>query len=198
MKTKNLTCVAALVYLVSIPLRACELYLDEVPYACDTFYEIGDVGPGGGFVFKVNDKGTHGMEAVQSLRNPDGTLKKVEWGCLNVDTIKGSLDVGQGFKNTHNILEADCKTVDGSETPAEIAVNFSQNGFSDWFLPSARELLTFRREWNARPENPEEYGCIWGSSASGTSSIALQDEWGYYTIWFDRTKECAVRPTRFF
>lgn len=200
MKTKNLTCVAALVSLVSLPLLASDLSLDEVPCACDTEYKVGDLGPGGGFVFKVSDGGTHGIEAVQSLRNPDGSLIKVEWGCLNDNTIAGSRDLGQGFKNTHNILKAECKTVDGGKTAVELAVNFSQNGFTDWFLPSGNELLTFREKWDVRPKDAKEYGCIWGSSASEGyhTTIALMDEWGYYTIWWERSKKCAVRPTRYF
>lgn len=95
-------------------------------------YEIGDRGPGGGFVFDVTDGGLHGLEAA-----PEDQSAGVGWGCwpYPIPGADGTA-VGTGAQNTADIL-AEC-----TDTPiaASIAAGYSLNGHNDWFLPSQEEL----------------------------------------------------------
>ena len=94
-------------------------------------YAIGEKGPAGGWVFYVTDGGVHGLEA--SLVN----LTTAEWGCSGSD-LQGAegTAVGTGAANTLDILDF-CP-----QTPiaADVALFYTLNGFSDWFLPSKDEL----------------------------------------------------------
>ena len=92
---------------------------------------IGDKGPAGGWVFYVTDGGLHGMEA--SLVN----LTTAPWGCSGSNLQGADAEgIGTGATNTADIL-TNCP-----ETPiaADVAIFYTQNGFSDWFLPSIEEL----------------------------------------------------------
>lgn len=97
-------------------------------------YAIGDTGPAGGIVFHIEDGscGSHGLEAA-----PVDQSSGVEWGCFGTD-ISGAngTTVGAGAQNTVDIL-AGCWE---SPIAAEVAANYSLNGFNDWFLPSIGEL----------------------------------------------------------
>ena len=92
---------------------------------------IGEKGPAGGWVFNVTDGGLHGLEA--SLVN----LTTAPWGCSgsNLQGAEGTA-VGTGAANTLDILNF-CP-----QTPiaADVAIFYTLNGFSDWFLPSIDEL----------------------------------------------------------
>ena len=97
-----------------------------------TYYNIGDRGPAGGFVFYITDNGAHGFEAA-----PVDQSKGAVWGCYG-RRISDSNDkaVGDGTKNTAEII-AGCKK---DRTAARIADAYTLNGYDDWFLPSKDEL----------------------------------------------------------
>jgi hypothetical protein len=94
-------------------------------------YTLGGKGPAGGWVFYITDGGLHGLEASPI------DLTTAPWGCsgLNLQGADGE-DVGTGAANTLDILTF-CP-----ETPiaADVAIFYTLNGFSDWFLPSKDEL----------------------------------------------------------
>lgn len=94
-------------------------------------YQIGEKGPAGGWVFYVTNGGLRGLEA--SLVN----LTTAPWGCFrsNLQGADGE-GIGTGATNTADILTF-CP-----ETPiaADVAIFYTLNGFSDWFLPSKDEL----------------------------------------------------------
>ena len=93
--------------------------------------EIGDIGPGGGIVFYLaNEIGTHGLEAApfDAMSSP--------WGCYGTDIIGTSQFVGDGLANTNKIVVG-CSDVN---TAARITLDYTYNGFSDWYLPSLSEL----------------------------------------------------------
>ena len=92
---------------------------------------IGEKGPAGGWVFNVTDGGLHGLEA--SLVN----LTTAPWGCSGSNLQGADAEgIGTGATNTADILTF-CP-----ETPiaADVAIFYTLNGFSDWFLPSIEEL----------------------------------------------------------
>ena len=96
------------------------------------YYNIGDRGPAGGFVFYVTDDGAHGLEVA-----PVDQSRGAEWGCYGM-RISGGDDkaVGAGAQNTAEII-AGCKK---DLIAARVADAYTLNGYDDWFLPSKDEL----------------------------------------------------------
>jgi hypothetical protein len=108
-------------------------FVDGKPSWAPTYYEIGDRGPAGGFVFYVTHGGLHGLEAAPSDQS-DG----IEWGCYSEDvTGAEGRDVGTGASNTDAILALNCSN--GSPA-ARVAAEYETRGFVDWYLPSHVEL----------------------------------------------------------
>jgi hypothetical protein len=99
-----------------------------------SYYQIGDRGPAGGFVFYVTDGGLHGLEAAP-VDQSEGT----GWGCYEDDVSgAGDTDIGTGAQNTDAIVSFGCNG--GSPDAALAATGYELNGYDDWFLPSKDEL----------------------------------------------------------
>ena len=79
----------------------------------------------------MTDGGLHGLEASHV------NLTTAPWGCSgsNLQGAEGT-DVGTGAANTLDILNF-CPE---SPIAADVAIFYTLNGFSDWFLPSRDEL----------------------------------------------------------
>jgi hypothetical protein len=142
-------------------------FVDGKPTWAPTYYEIGDRGPAGGFVFYVTDGGLHGLEAAPS---DQGT--EVAWGCID-DYVSGAagVGIGDGRINTAAILL--CESVDGAAVLA--ATSYVLNGYDDWFLPSRGELAQLHSEYLSSPiydgfANIDGY--YWSSSQSVISDRA--------------------------
>jgi hypothetical protein len=95
-------------------------------------YEIGDLVEGG-IVFYIAESGEHGL--VAALED----LGSYEWGCYGT-SLSGAEGqaIGAGYQNTLDIV-AGC-----SETPiaaSEALAYESEEGYSDWYLPSKDELV---------------------------------------------------------
>ena len=103
-------------------------------------YAIGDITPGGGFVFYLSADGLHGLEAA-----PVDQSTAVEWGCYT-RTVKGAdgLAIGTGKSNTEEIKDrvGGCYNLTNA---ASVAVDYvSPSGYFDWYLPSKDELDLMR------------------------------------------------------
>lgn len=97
---------------------------------CAIKYSIGDTGPAGGWVFSLNEEGTHGLEAA-----PDDVRGR--WGCHGV-SLEGkalSRELGGGVENTKDLLATSCH----GSIATEVA-NYVLNDYDDWYLPSHGEL----------------------------------------------------------
>jgi hypothetical protein len=100
-----------------------------------SYYQIGDRGPAGGFVFYVTDGGLHGLEAAP-VDQSEGT----GWGCYEDDVSgAGDTDIGTGAQNTDAIVSFGCNG--GSPDAALAATGYELNGYYHWFLPSMSELI---------------------------------------------------------
>ena len=132
------------------------LFIDSV---IATTYKIGDPGPAGGIVFYLTDaSGEHGMEAAPI---PFG---KAKYYCPVQTTIGATgQDVGTGLANTEMITAACVAT-----TAAQVAANYSLNGFSDWYLPSIKEMILWIN--TGLPRNPSGFDQFWTSTEYDTAN----------------------------
>ena len=131
-----------------------------------TVYAIGDTGPAGGIVFNITNNGLNGMEAAPSDQTggPDAA-----WGCEGTVTGATGTAIGDGAANTMAILGG-CAD---PGTAAELASNFSNGGFSDWFLPSLDELNEMYTQLHVNALGGF-LGTYWSSSEFDASSAFLQ------------------------
>lgn len=110
-------------------------------------FRIGSRGPAGGYVFydcdadnesgnadglKSSECGWRYLEAA-----PEDLLVECVWGD---DGFFGTKDgIGEGKNNTDIIVKYASK--DRPNNAATVCRNYSQGGYSDWFLPSTDELM---------------------------------------------------------
>lgn len=130
-------------------------YGNEVTIETYPIYSVGDIGPGGGFVFSITSNGQHGMEVA-----PASGQFQTQWGCYSTSISGTSNAVGAGQANTNLILDfhnsigfysnpAQCQTyvapvgviTSMGDVAAKNCADYTLNGFSDWYLPSSGELL---------------------------------------------------------
>lgn len=107
---------------------------------------------GGGKIFYIDCTGQHGL----IVANPNSGL--IPWGCVGTDIAGTSQEIYSGQTNSNLILSSCSST----NTAARFCDDLSLNGYSDWFLPSIKELKAIRDN-NVSPIGV--YGC-WSSSQS--------------------------------
>ncbi|MEJ6573732.1 MAG: hypothetical protein QNL78_01220 [Actinomycetes bacterium] len=139
---------------------------------------IGNVGPGGGIVFltPASAGNSTGKYFEVSPANAVGTYR-----LCNIQTVNGlglSLNIGNGETNTA-ILNANsnCNT---STNMAYAADQYSNNGYSDWFLPSRNELKAVKDNVRGILNN-------WSASYPSSSEASSNSVWW---IDFDDSVSC--------
>ncbi len=113
------------------------------------------------------------------------------WGCTTkLAGTNGSqaYNLGSGQINT-SIIVASC----GSNTPAGICDALILNGYSDWFLPSAKEIETFGLKGILSPIGL----AYWTSTESSISAAVGYPTNGIYGMTA-KTALLAVRAIRYF
>ena len=120
------------------------IVLTSTPTPATGRYRVGDPGPGGGTIFHVDMTRAIGNQYFEAAcvgwwNFCDGISAdpRVKWGChgLEIRPVKGTA-IGDGEVMTNKTVAA-CRTVG---IAARLAADYSQNGISDWFLPSGDEL----------------------------------------------------------
>ena len=120
----------------------------------------------GGIIFWLDGNGG-GLIAA-----PSDQSSGAEWGCWG--TLSSTLNVtaiGTGAQNTIDILNG-CST---AGIAADICANLTLGGYSDWFLPSKRELEKMYHNIGTGPllgnvGNFSSNSIYWSSTETGTSS----------------------------
>lgn len=97
----------------------------------DEYHYVGEL-YGGGIVFYVYENGKHGL--IASLDDLDGGAGK-DWSTSNID-VTGAESWWDGASNTAAIVAAHG---DGTYA-AKVCDDYSNDGFTDWRLPSISEL----------------------------------------------------------
>lgn len=167
-------------------------------------YEYGATGPAGGIVIwcpngmEGQQNCPHGIEAAPIDIEISGNFFH-EWGCNGIDVDGAdSTALTDGGVNTAQILLAGCTSDYGNAVAAYAALDFSYNGYDDWFLPSLDELgYIFSHRVALGVVTGTQY---WSSSEfDATSAWAM--EVGEGTSWLIAPKNAdgfRVRPVRYF
>ena len=109
----------------------------------------------------------HGLEAAQD--DVDGPTAYLSWGCVGTFIGGTSTAISTGEANTRAI-NAGCSELG---IPGRMAMEYEQNGFEDWYLPSRDEL-------DLMNQNQGLIGgfanCLYWSSSEDSSSSAWYQE----------------------
>lgn len=110
-------------------------------------YEVGDIGPEGGYIFydvdadnesgnkdglKSSECGWRYLEAAK-----DDISSPVEWGCFSSDNYGTKYGIGEGKKNTELLLENRNRQY---PPMSDYVWKKNINGKDDWYIPSKDEL----------------------------------------------------------
>ncbi|HOX30769.1 MAG TPA: InlB B-repeat-containing protein [Spirochaetales bacterium] len=142
----------------------------------DTYkLRVGDIGPAGGRIFYVNGNanrdGWKYMEASwindQAMHLPWGGGNVALWGA-------DGRAIGTGKQNTAEII---AQVGQGGNYAARWCEALSVNGYDDWFLPSADEMVEVIRALYAKQYNWFTKGYYY------TSTECSAEE--YLVVWFD-------------
>jgi len=135
-------------------------------------FAVGDVGPAGGIVFY--DRGRH-IDGWRWLEAASRDLAApAEWGANGQDVIGTSTALGTGVRNTQIIVNH-LRQRNESGRAAELAQNFIQNGFTDWFLPSREELNLMHINLQQRGLGNFTGSWYWSSSQAAAHAAWLQN-----------------------
>ena len=128
--------------------------------------EVGSVGPGGGIIFLTPTSvgNSSGMYYEISPNDASGTYSL----CDDNVSLGTGLNIGEGFSNTQ-ILNAE--DLCNNSTNAVYAANeYSNNGYSDWYLPSYNELITAKANARASLSN-------WSGAYLSSSEYTFNGVW---------------------
>jgi hypothetical protein len=174
-------------------------YGNELSFSttADTVVQVGCYYRGGivAYILQEGDPGydpnvQHGLIAAPF---DQVSLPGVPWGCIDVDSIITDLEIGTGMSNTE-FITANC-----TETgyAAKICSDLDLNGYSDWFLPSNRELTKVLQ--NSNLVGGFQYAqSYWTSSASFSTFAWRQVCCGGYADGINKNAYLLVRAIRYF
>jgi DUF1680 family protein len=152
----------------AVTLRPYYLWANRAPCEMTVWlstreYNVGDVGPAGGWIFYVNPSfekdGWRYLEAA-----PFDQSAGAKWGCFR-QAIAGARGtaIGTGRQNTADMLA--CAE---PGTAAHLCASFTHSGIGGWFLPSRDELAAMYRGLRA-------------TGAADFRDAGLSDNFSYWT-----------------
>ncbi len=110
-------------------------------YTLQPIYQVGDLGPAGGKIFYVNPNfTTDGWKYLEAAPADEDTL--YVYGGTGIMTWATGLEIGTGQENTDTLVKRFGPTEPYRHLAyaAKICNDKVIAGYSDWFLPSRREL----------------------------------------------------------
>jgi hypothetical protein len=136
-------------------------------------YGVGDAGPGGGFIYYVDEAGFSCGTGFTSTGSPTGGLchylevapaptgsePLIAWSGNTTTSVTTSDAIGAGYKNTL-AMTSQSSTADKSGTASRA---YAGGGKSDWYLPSKNELNQM---------------CKWARGQAWTSNATVCDNTG--------------------
>jgi hypothetical protein len=168
---------------------------------------IGDIAPGGGYVFHVSATpiniatgvSTGGIYLATAPQTWYGgaTDPTASWGCSGTDISGTSEAVGSGAQNTW-LNTVGCATAGRA---SRLAADSSAEGFTDWFMPSIGELNLMYSNLKLSNLSNLDGSFYWSSTqnASNSASSATYMAFnGSGVATADKTSVFSVRPIRAF
>jgi hypothetical protein len=141
---------------------------------------VGENGPGGGWVFFNKGNMDGGWQYLELAPTDQSTSS--QWGCYGTSVPGTSVLVGSGENNT-NLIMANCPNAPA----AELCVNLSLGGQTDWFLPSRDDLNLIYRNLHLNGTAGLTNNSYWTSSDNGYSGAwefnlanGTADGYGYF------------------
>jgi hypothetical protein len=139
---------------------------------------------GGGIIFYVYDNGQHGL--IASLADLDGGTGWV-WSDVTLDAGGAEATYFDGVANTATIIAQTGHTT----SAAQLCDTYSNDGFTDWYLPSNCELILLAKTaltlytvlaadgdpgtYGLKISNIPPYGNYWSSTGLGTNQAKMFD-----------------------
>ena len=106
----------------------------EISIKPNTTWTVSSYGPSNGFIFY--DKGYY-SNGWRYLESAPSDIEMSSWGCPGVSIpAAANISIGSGLSNSKAIVNS-CNT---SNIAAKRCLEYSINGFDDWFLPSQQEF----------------------------------------------------------
>ena len=113
-------------------------------------FEIGDIGPAGGYIIYINEDPNSSWEYMEAA--PEDITGAIEWGCATGE-VEGAqnIEIGTGRGNSlcivdfHDSLDdysnnpEQCNPSNNGTVAAMVALEYEFGGFDDWHLPSRAE-----------------------------------------------------------
>ena len=140
-------------------------YGNEVSF---TTLSVGQTGPGGGLVFFDKGNNIGGWQYLEAAPSDQST--DAPWGCTGTLIGGTSYEIGTGESNTSTIV-AGCNE---PSFAAKLCDDLVLGGQSDWFLPSAGELILMRPMYIAGQGNLGSYE-YWSSTERNSISALFCD-----------------------
>lgn len=160
---------------------------------------VGDTGPGGGIVFFVGNFTLTStgaqmkyLEAAPSTWSGAGSDPVSAWSGNTSSSVSTADAIGTGAKNSTNML-----AVSGTGA-AQLATNYTNNGYTDWYLPSKAELKQLSVERGRFPVGSFTVGGYWTSSQSTSSRSSITTMTTQAQIDRPKSNSQYVRPIRAF
>ena len=170
---------------------------------------IGDIGPGGGYVFYISgtaidsatgisDGGTY-LEVAPLGWSTPGSEYQGQWAAALTSVTGTSRSVGQGAENTRKIIAA----LPSTTNLAKVTADLTYGGKSDWFFPSSDEVKAMYTNLFAASKGDFSASNYWGSTQDDLNSSPSRAD----TYWFgagntysptSKTNSYYLRPIRAF
>jgi hypothetical protein len=167
-----------------------------------TIYDIGDTGPGGGFIFHKKISYSDGWQyleaAPNTISNNTEWISK-EWGSSGNLTGGAGTAGGNGKSNTA-LIEGWLNRNGETGCAAQLCSELTSGGYTDWFLPSKDELnLMYTNLKSAVPQSGDfSNGEYWSSSELNYVDAWSQNFAGGSQSSSNKTSTFRVRAARAF
>ena len=157
-------------------------------------YEVGDIGPAGGLVFYDKGEYSDGWRYLEAA--PSDISGAYVWG--DNGSMETSTGIGTGKNNTEIIAG---KSIAKKNNAARACLDYSVNGYDDWFLPSKDELNLMYTNLQKKSLGGFAYYGYWSSSSQYSNNFwyAWYQYFGNgYQYDCSRFNTHRVRPIRAF
>lgn len=141
-------------FLVLLLLASCgSVYVEEIGEDSEESnepaqiisYEIGDIGPSGGWIFYKNPIQEEGTWRYLEVSDDYYEFSNIPWDTSSQpDFLDTSVEIGAGLANTQIIFDAFVNSSNDILFAAlvcvELEVSYENRSYTNWFLPSLKEV----------------------------------------------------------